>query len=62
MFQKQDRELLTQREIGTGSDPPYQRGRYDTLDCIMVSGRWRNSVQDAHADFDAGVYSGTGTQ
>eukprot|EP00975_Prorocentrum_lima_P059413 12454353-Prorocentrum_lima.AAC.1 len=57
MFQKADKALITYREIGTGFDPPFTRGRYETLDYILISGRWRNSVQNVFSDFEAAVYS-----
>eukprot|EP00975_Prorocentrum_lima_P005202 1128589-Prorocentrum_lima.AAC.1 len=55
MFQKPPLKLLTYGEIGTGFDAPYTRGRYDTLDWMLIGARWRNSVKDVEAHFEAGI-------
>eukprot|EP00975_Prorocentrum_lima_P009756 2078153-Prorocentrum_lima.AAC.1 len=52
-FAKSDRALLTYREKGVGYDPPWTRGRYETLDYVLVPHRWRNMVKDVAADFTA---------
>ena len=53
-FDKPDCKLLTYEEPGT-KGPPYNRYRYETLDYILTSNRWKNIVTDCEADIDADV-------
>ena len=60
-FEKEDKQLTTYRAPGI-SGPPYKRiewkeYRYETLDCILTNGRWRNSVVDIENDAGAEIDS-----
>eukprot|EP00975_Prorocentrum_lima_P038045 8001240-Prorocentrum_lima.AAC.1 len=41
--------------MSTGFDPPFVRGRYETLDYILCPHRWRNIFLDVQADFRANL-------
>ena len=49
-YQKLDRFLLTHRHANAELGPPWTRGRYETVDYIVVNKKWRNTIQDVGAD------------
>ncbi len=56
-FRKPEDRLATRRVPGTERGPPYERPRYEQIDCIIAPRRWKNSVLDTYADTDANVKS-----
>ena len=53
-FQKSDLKVLTYAEPGVHGQP-YTRGRYETLDYILVTNRWKNTVLDCESHLEAGI-------
>ena len=41
------------KQIGT--EPPYTKGRFDTIDYLITTRRWRNSFKNAYTDIHAGI-------
>eukprot|EP00975_Prorocentrum_lima_P007578 1626878-Prorocentrum_lima.AAC.1 len=51
-FQKTPQQLVTFREAGTKDEDLLIRGKYETLDYLITSQRWRNTVLDVQAQHD----------
>jgi len=54
MFQKPDTQLYTYAQPGT-IGPPYTRPRYETIDYILSTNAWKNTVKDATTDNLSGI-------
>ena len=55
-FCKQEHRLISYKEDKTHpGGPPYNRSKYDTLDFILVTQRWKNAVQDVENDIECGL-------
>ena len=57
VFQKPIEKLATYRSNTTVLGPPWNRGRYETLDYVLVGNRWKNTVEDIETDPSACVDS-----
>eukprot|EP00975_Prorocentrum_lima_P054848 11497894-Prorocentrum_lima.AAC.1 len=56
-FPKPVSKLVTYRELWADSGPPYERGRYETLDYVLAPQRWRNCVRDVTNDLLCNVFT-----
>ena len=53
-FQKQESRLATYAEPVI-QGPPYTSGRYEMIDYILTTNRWKNTIGDVEADPDADI-------
>ena len=56
-FRKRPEKLATYRAPGTSFGPPWNRGRYETLDYILAHDRWKNSIMNVESDPTANIDS-----
>ena len=40
-----------------GAAAPWTKGRYDTIDYIITTPRWKNSIKDVYSDVWADIFS-----
>jgi len=57
LFQKQEQNKATYREIGVDREAEMKRGNFEQLDYILIPKRWRNGLLDAAADGEANIDS-----
>ena len=56
-YRKRKEKIVTHRELGVKREEELTRGKYEQIDFIMTSRRWRNTVKDAESDTAANIES-----
>ena len=51
LYPKKPEQLITYKlDKASGNGPPYIKGKFDTIDYIIVHKKWRNTITDVHSD------------
>ena len=56
-YKRPQYQITYKRDKASGSEPPFDKNKFDTIDYIIVPRRWKNSVKDTHSNLYAGVDS-----
>ena len=57
LHDKPNEKLITYHAPSSELGPPYERGKYETLDYCVTTERWKNTVQDVESDMKANITS-----